>query len=94
MVKRLLNVLMRGEVLSVDTSRKAACVVFPWRCNWLNIDGESGTVKVQNRVTSQDEVSYSKRAVAFVKRVALDNTSLQVMPLRWLECLKVQFLTE
>lgn len=35
-------------------------------------------------MTSQDGVSVSKRAADFVRKVALDHLSLQVLPLPWL----------
>lgn len=41
---------------------------------------------MRDRVTSQDGVLKSKRAMAFVRKVALDCLSLQLMPLLWLTC--------
>lgn len=81
-------------MLSADTSCKAVFVVVPQQCEWLMNDGKSKIVSVRNRETSQGGLLGSERAVAYVRMVARDRLSLRVMPLLFLTCSRVRFVTK
>lgn len=61
MVENHSNVLVYGEMLSVDSGCMAVSAGAPLQCNWLQIFGNSELEEVENGVMTPDE-GFEERA--------------------------------